>query len=1036
MRNVIKGMKSMSLMKGGRFFLLMVSGCFLMQSVQAQNPSAITVPYSMSFEDEESEELSHWVLNAGNTSELKDQWVIGEATHSDGHKSAYISANGGVDAGFAVTTNIQYMYRDFVLPQGQYDCTFDFRCIGAPDAVMSAGVGPASMLTMEGGPSVMFPDNLNTYIKSENYRVNGVYKWKNVSFQFSSNGTRTLRLFFIWQNANRDSSMYQVGACVDNIQITSRECAKPRSLTAEIRHDSVIVHWEGSSEEYIVEYRKYGRSKWQVQTGITNKQYVIEGLEEGAYDVRVRGVCNGVNYSAYTYLNTLAVYYPERHCIDYVHLEGNPNVTATYGTYKNPYAETGVVDYGADDKLSRHTVNWEPDITDPRTKGKLRVVPEGALASVRLGNWAVGAEAESVSYEYVVDAENAAILLVRYAVVLEDPEHNVNIQPRFTLEIIGEDGDLISPDCGYADFYADATREGWHTEGTGYNKVTWKDWTTIGLNLEDRDGEKLTVRLTTYDCDAGGHYGYAYFTLDCAAARIIGTSCGDDAQMSIAAPDGFDYEWFDKYDNPVPDSMKTAGGQTLLIAPSDTTTYRCHLTYKEEESCGFDLYSSARPRFPIASFGWEYAPSECRNRVKFNNKSHIMTKFNNVIEYHYDQPCDEYEWDFGNGQVGADRNPIVVYPNEGGRFPVTLVSSIAEGRCFDDTTIYIDIPAIGDVAQTIDSAICEGSYVVFGRYYAGLPGLYTDSLKTFAGCDSIVSLNLSVNPVTNEYAGDTTVCAEIPLTIDGQTYKSKESGKFYRFYKNRTGCDSTLWMNVTVTDSILPEVTIREMTDEPNSGAIFIAGTGFDYYTVNGGAKQTADSITGLNGGSFELEFYNTFGCSVVRHADVSICMPGWVYQRWGDVLSLKNAGALETDSAAHQFTDYQWYKNSEPIPGANLSYLYVGEGLDTAAVYHLEMTRVANNEKVVTCPFRAQAVEDPAVVYVYPSPVRSGANLTVKVGDAATVKIVNMFGDVLLTQSLTAGENAIPIAAQAGVYVVQVTIGTQTRVCRISVID
>jgi hypothetical protein len=243
-------------------------------------------------------------------------------------------------------------------------------------------------------------------------------------------------------------------------------------------------------------------------------------------------------------------------------------------------------------------------------------------------------------------------------------------------------------------------------------------------------------------------------------------------------------------------------------------------------------------------------------------------------------------------------------------------------------------------------------------------------------------------------------------------------------------------MNVTVTDSILPEVTIREMTDEPNSGAIFIAGTGFDYYTVNGGAKQTADSITGLNGGSFELEFYNTFGCSVVRHADVSICMPGWVYQRWGDVLSLKNAGALETDSAAHQFTDYQWYKNSEPIPGANLSYLYVGEGLDTAAVYHLEMTRVANNEKVVTCPFRAQAVEDPAVVYVYPSPVRSGANLTVKVGDAATVKIVNMFGDVLLTQPLTAGENAIPIAAQAGVYVVQVTIGTQTRVCRISVID
>ncbi|MBQ7996713.1 MAG: T9SS type A sorting domain-containing protein [Paludibacteraceae bacterium] len=1008
----------------------------LLQPVMAQDPAAIIVPYSMSFEDEEVEELSHWVLNPGETSALKDRWVIGNATHSDGRKSAYISANGGADAGFAVTTNVQYMYRDFVLPQGQYDCTFDFRCIGAPDAVISAGVGPASSLSLEGGSTTSIPENMLTYVQNGIYRANGVSKWKNVSFQFSSNGNRVLRLFFVWQNANRDSTMSAIGACIDNIQITTRECSKPRNITAETKNDSVIVHWEGSSEEYVLEYRKYGRDKWQVQSGITAKQYVLEGLEEGAYDIRVRGVCNGTNYSAYTYLNTFAIYYPDRHCIDYVHLAGNPNVTATYGTVSNPYANTGVEDYGSEDKLSRHVVNWEPDITDPRTRGKLRIVPDGALASVRLGNWGVSAQAESLSFEYVVDAESAAILLVRYAVVLEDPQHNHDQQPRFTLEIIGEDGDLISPDCGFADFYADATREGWHTEGAGYNMVTWKDWTTIGLNLEDRDGERLTVRLTTYDCSQGGHFGYAYFTLDCAAARITGTSCGDDAQMSIAAPDGFDYEWFDKYDNPVPDSMKTANGQTLLIAPTDTTTYRCHLSYKEEASCGFDLYSSARPRFPIASFGWEYAPAECRNRVKFTNKSHIMTKFNNVVEYHYDQPCDEYEWDFGNGQIGADRNPIVVYPNEGGRFPVTLIASIAEGRCYKDTTIYIDIPAIGDVEQVIDSAICDQTYIKFGRYYAGVEGTYTDSLKTVAGCDSIVSLRLKVNPVSDDYVGDTVICAEEPLVIDGQTYKLRESGEFHINYKNRFNCDSSLYYNVTMLDSILPEVTVREMTDTPNSGAIFISGTGFDYYTVNGGPRQTKDSIVGLNGGSYELEFFNSLGCSVLRHADVSVCMPGWVYQRWNDVLSLKNAGALETDSMAHQFVDYQWYKDNEPIPGANLSYLYVSEGLDPEAFYHLEMRRITNNEKVVTCPFTPQIAEEEAVVYVYPSPVRSGDALTVKVSEPASLQMVNMFGEVVLTQSLAKGENSVTMSVPAGVYIVQVTMGTQTRVCRISVIE
>ena len=1021
-----------------RLWMVFVAVFSMFLFIHAQNPiGPISVPYSFSFEESELAELSQWVLNPGaEASQCLDKWKIGEATHSDGHRAAYISCNNGEDANFAVTTNIQYMYRDFTLPAGQYDCTFDIRCIGAPDALMSAGIGPASMVNISGGSTTLMPENILTYIPSSMYRVRAVSKWKNTSFQFSSNGTRVLRLFFVWQNANRDSTISMIGACVDNIQITSRECSKPRNIVAEIHNDSVLVSWEGSSEEYILEYRRYGRSKWQVQSGLFAKEYVLEGLEEGAYDIRVRGVCNGTIMSAYNYLNAFAVYYPDRHCIDYVHLEDNPNVTATYGTYKNPYENIGVVDYGADDKLSRHVVNWEPEITDPRTRGKLRVVPDGALASVRLGNWGVNSQAESVSYRYVVDAENAAILLVRYAIVLEDPEHTVTDQPRFTLEIMDQYGELISPDCGYADFYADATREGWHTEGSGYNMVTWKDWTTIGLNLEDRDGDTLTVRLTTYDCNWGGHYGYAYFTLDCAAARIVGTSCGDDAQMSVTAPIGFDYEWFDKYENPVPESMLANEGMTLLVEASDTTTYRCHLSYKEEQSCGFDLYSAARPRFPISSFEWEYAPAECRNRVKFTNKSHIMTKYNNVIEYHYDQPCDEFEWDFGNGQVSSDRNPVAIYPNEGERFPVTLIAYIAEGRCLKDTMLYIDIPAIGDVAQTVDTAICEGSYVVFGRYYAGINGLYTDSLKTIAGCDSIVSLRLAVNPVTNTYVGDTTICAEESLTIDGKTYKSKESGKFYRFYQNQFGCDSTLWMNVTVLDSILPEITVREMTDQPNSGAIFIAGEGFTYYTVNGGEPQTADSITGLNGGSFALAFYNDFGCVVEREAHVSICMPGWVYQRWGDVLSLKNANALDVDSAEHVFTDYQWFKNNEPIPGANMSYLYEESGLDPEASYHLEMKRLSNGEKIETCPFQPAADVEPTVVYVYPSPVRSGGTLTVKVSAPASVAIVNMFGEVVVTQSLAEGENSISINAPAGVYVVQVTINGQTRVCRISVIN
>ena len=1025
-------------MRGARVFALAVLSVFLFYSyAYAQNPVQISVPYSMGFELGDSAKLSQWRLNDGaDLSICKERWVIGTAVKTEGKRSLYISYDEGATCTFDTVWNTSYAYFDFTIPSGQYELSFDWRCLGGDETYMCAAVGIAKQMTSMdcNYERAEFPDYIQSFAES-GYRVmRGCSRWQHVSVPFASNGTRVYRLYFAWRNKNRDSKLPNpVSACVDNIQITTRNCAKPANLEAEVVGDSVVVTWTGTSAQYCIEYRRYGREKWSVQTGIRDERFVIEGLDEGAYDIRVRGVCNDVDTSAYTYRTSFGVYYPDRHCINYVDLHGE-DVVATYGTFSNPYANIGVYDtaFTDDPKYWRHTINWDPDEYDPRTGGRLKIVPEEEVASVRLGNWNVGAEGESLSFFYTVDGENASILLLKYAVVLEDPNHGPADQPHFNLEILDEWGNLIDYTCGTADFYADSQRPGWNTFGS----VTWKDWTTIGLNLDAYDGERLEVRLTTRDCNWSGHFGYAYFTMGCAAAKIVSTSCGDDAQMSIAAPSGFAYEWFDKYDNPVPDSIKSEDGRTLLIDPSDTTTYRCHLTYIEEETCGFDLYSSTRPRFPIAEFEWQYEPANCQNRVKFINKSHIMTKFNNVTEHHYDQPCDEYEWDFGNGQVGSEKNPVVIFPNKGGFFNVVLYASIAEGRCVKDTSLIIFLPSIGDKELRIDTTICEGGYIVFGPQYAGEEREYVNVWKTSAGCDSTVYLNLHLSPQSTEQLPDTTICAEIPLTIDGQTYKSHESGKFYRFYTNQYGCDSTLWMNVTVLDSILPEITVREMSDSPNSGAIFIGGAGFDYYTVDGGEPQTADSITGLNGGFYVLEFFNDFGCSVVREAAVSVCMPGWVYQRWGDVLSLKNAEALDTDSATHIFTDFQWYKNNEAIAGANLSYLYVAEGLDPADSYYLEMTRVSNGEKLTTCPFRPTAVEDQKVVYVYPSPVQVGGTLTVKVSEAASLTIVNMFGDIALTQALSEGTNSIAMEVPAGIYVVQVQIGSETRVCRISVIE
>ena len=850
--------------------IILLVCCFICASFFVQVSVAqqfITVPYSMGFEESDSVELGNWVLNPGTNATLcTDQWYVGEAVKSDGKRSLYISSDQGASAMFGVAQNVQYAYRDFVVAKGSYEICFDWLCVGAPDATFYAGVGPAANLNLQADSRTsVVPSSVMSWCKTLG-AMKGTSLWKNASIKVNSNGTTVYRLFFVWTSANRDTTLVMpMGACIDNIQICSANCAKPKNIQTQTSCDSILVTWEGTSEKYSFEFRKRGR-KWSAPTTLYANSFVLENIEEGLYDFRVRGICNDMDTSAYAYLNSSPVFCPEKHCINYVDLKDSVNVSCSYGSFENPWKYMGVQDFGPENKFSRHTVNWDPDLYDPRTCNQLPLVPDGELASIRLGNWNTGAEAESVSYTYVADVDNAAILLLKYAIVMEDPSHKADEQPRFTLEILGEDGSLISPTCGMADFYADAQRQDatWHTcSGAPGSStiVSWKEWTTIGLNLAEvgvQTGDMLTIRLTTYDCDLSGHFGYAYFTLGCAAAKIHGTSCGNESVLSVAAPEGFLYEWYNKYDSLV------ATTKELSVDPSDTTTYRCRLVYKENSECDFNLYTAIYPRFPISEFTYSYQPSNCENKVIFTNKSHVMTIYNNDTVHHYDELCEEYAWNFGDGEESAQPHPVHIFPKEGGTFPVTLYSSISEGACVEDTTIFITLPAIGDVEQVVDSVICEGDYVVFGKYYAALEGLYYDSLKTVAGCDSVIILDLKVNPVTKTYLPDTTVCAEEPLCIDGDCYKHKTSGEFVRFLKNQYGCDSTVWMHVNMQDSILPVLQITEPVDEDNLGTVTISGTGYDYYYFNGERYDTTTTyFSGLGGGVLNFQFFNDFGCSI-----------------------------------------------------------------------------------------------------------------------------------------------------------------------------
>ena len=107
-----------------------------------------------------------------------------------------------------------------------------------------------------------------------------------------------------------------------------------------------------------------------------------------------------------------------------------------------------------------------------------------------------------------------------------------------------------------------------------------------------------------------------------------------------------------------------------------------------------------------------------------------------------------------------------------------------------DLTIYPQIP------NTILSAsICVGEgYNFFGEFLTGA-GTYTHDLPSVVGCDSTIELHLSVAPVsfTNLSAS---ICAGEAYAFNGQSLTV--GGTYLQVLQSVAGCDSTVTLNLTV----------------------------------------------------------------------------------------------------------------------------------------------------------------------------------------------------------------------------------------------
>jgi len=112
-----------------------------------------------------------------------------------------------------------------------------------------------------------------------------------------------------------------------------------------------------------------------------------------------------------------------------------------------------------------------------------------------------------------------------------------------------------------------------------------------------------------------------------------------------------------------------------------------------------------------------------------------------------------------------------------------------------DSVITLNLSLNPISSGTINQAICQGgSYTFFGQTLSNA-GVYSQTVQNIAGCDSIVNLNLTMNPVLSSVQ-NVAICPGSSHTFFGQTLTN--SGNYSQSLQNPVGCDSIVYLNLSI----------------------------------------------------------------------------------------------------------------------------------------------------------------------------------------------------------------------------------------------
>jgi hypothetical protein len=178
----------------------------------------------------------------------------------------------------------------------------------------------------------------------------------------------------------------------------------------------------------------------------------------------------------------------------------------------------------------------------------------------------------------------------------------------------------------------------------------------------------------------------------------------------------------------------------------------------------------------------------------------------------------------------------------------------ASSGCDSIVTLSLAIkPALN---SQLTESICQGGSYNFNGHSLNTSGTYTDTLTAENGCDSIVTLALTVNGAFTS-TSHVSICQGSTYNFNGQTLIY--SGTYADTIHTQQGCDSIFILNLDILSNPLEPIVLQQNSTLTSS----LAATGYQWF-LNGTAiaGDTTQSITAAQSGNYQVEITGPNGCS------------------------------------------------------------------------------------------------------------------------------------------------------------------------------